>query len=106
LNPDPAQSAQLYRQALAIRPDWAEGWFYLGVDLYGLKRLPESEEALRTARRLAPENGNVWGFLGLAEANAGDGPAALKDIRKGEALGWPTTGGSSQLCVIAPQLYC
>lgn len=93
LSSDPSQSAELYRQALTLRPDWAEGWFYLGVNLYGLKRFGESKGALTRAGKLTPENGNVWAFKGLAEASMADDAAALADFRKGEGLGLADNGG-------------
>ena len=30
IDTNPAQAAELYRKALALKPDWPEGWFYLG----------------------------------------------------------------------------
>lgn len=86
---NPRGAAQLYRQGLALRPSWAEGWFYLGASLSGLKEKEEAAKAFRRAAVLAPENGAVWGFLGLTEADLGQEPQALADIRKGEAVGLP-----------------
>lgn len=84
---NPAEAAKLYRQALDMRPGWAEGWFYLGASLYELQRYGESEQAFHEAAKLAPDNGTVWAFLGLSEYQAGEYQQAWADLRKGEDLG-------------------
>jgi tetratricopeptide (TPR) repeat protein len=86
---NPQQAAELYRQALALRPSWAEGWFYLGASLNGLKQNVEAAKDFRRSAVLAPENGAVWAFLGLAESELSQDRQALADIRKGESLGLP-----------------
>jgi len=83
----PAEAAKLYRQAVEMRPDWAEGWFYLGASLYDLERYAESRDAFRQEAKLAPRMGPGWAFLGLAESELNDPEQALVDIRHGEALG-------------------
>jgi tetratricopeptide (TPR) repeat protein len=87
LDSQPAEAASLYKQALAIRPDWGEGWLYLGGALYQLSRYAEASDAFRKGVELAPSVGTGWAFLGLNEAELGDQDQALADIRKGEELG-------------------
>jgi tetratricopeptide (TPR) repeat protein len=87
LDSQPAEAAALYRQALALRPDWAEGWFYLGGAYYQLDRYAEATDAFRKVVARAPRNGPAWAFLGLAEAELDDSQQAVEDMRKGEALG-------------------
>ncbi|PYT20287.1 MAG: hypothetical protein DMG58_34370 [Acidobacteria bacterium] len=87
LDSQPAEAANLYKQALAIRPDWGEGWLYLGGALYQLSRYAEASDAFRKGVELAPGVGTGWAFLGLNEAELGDQDQALVDIRKGEELG-------------------
>jgi len=87
LDSEPAQAATLYKQALAIRPDWGEGWLYLGGALYQLSRYAEASDALRKGVGLSPGVGSGWALLGLNEAELGDQDQALADIRKGEELG-------------------
>ena len=87
LGKQPAEAARLYRKAVEIRPDWAEGWFYLGASLYDLDRYAESRDAFRKEVKLAPRMAPGWAFLGLAEAELDDAEQALTDIRQGEALG-------------------
>src|SRR5437763_5412038 len=85
----PAEAAGLYRQAVAIRPAWAEGWFYLGASEYQLNRYAEARLALARAAELAPENGAAWAFLGLTDSELGDDAPALTHILKAERLGLP-----------------
>src|SRR5262249_26471935 len=77
----------LYKQALALRPEWAEGWLSLGGALYHLSRYAEAVDALRKGVELAPGIATGWGLLGLTEAELADQDQALADMRKGEDLG-------------------
>lgn len=87
LDSQPAEAAGLYKQALALRPDWPEGWMYMGAALYQSKRYAEATDAFRRGIDLAPNLGTAWAFLGLSEAEVDNADQALGDIRKGEALG-------------------
>jgi tetratricopeptide (TPR) repeat protein len=87
LDSHPQEAAQLYKQALAIRPDWPEGWLYMGGALYQSGRYAEATDALRKGLDLAPVFANGWALLGLSESQLDDPDQALADIRKGEGLG-------------------
>lgn len=89
LQSNPDEAVRLYRQALAVRPSWAEGWFNLGGGLYQLKQFSDSRLAFQHAAKLAPQNGGVWAFLGLCDYELRDYPQALLEVRKAEALGLP-----------------
>ncbi len=93
LDSRPAEAAALYKQALGMRNDWAEGWMSLGGALYQLNRYAECTDAFRRGLALAPRIGPGWAVLGLCEAELGDPEQALADIRKGEQLG---LGSNSQ----------
>ena len=86
----PEEAAGLYKQALALRPEWAEGWLYMGGALYQAGRYPEATDALRKGVELAPVIGTGWALLGLSESQLEDQDQALADIRKGEGLGLGT----------------
>ncbi len=87
LDSRPEEAIQLYKQALAIRPDWPEGWLYMGGALYQRGRYAEATDALRKGIGLAPVFANGWALLGLSESQLDDREQALADIRKGEELG-------------------
>ena len=77
----------MYHEALALRPNWAEGWFYLAASEYELKHFGEARTAFERATTLAPKNGPGWCFLGLSEYQLADYGRALQHFRNGEALG-------------------
>jgi len=87
LDSSPAEAIQLYRQAVAMRPNWPEGWLYLGGAFYRTGRFAEATDALRKGIGLAPVFANGWALLGLSESQLDDQDQALADIRKGEELG-------------------
>jgi tetratricopeptide (TPR) repeat protein len=87
LDSHPDEAIQLYKQALAMRPDWPEGWLYMGGALYQKGRYAEATDALRKGIGLAPVFANGWALLGLSESQLDDPEQALADIRKGEQLG-------------------
>jgi len=93
LDSRPAEAIPLYKQALALRPDWAEGWLYMGGALYQLGRYAEATDALRKGIEVAPIFANGWALLGLSESQLDNTDQALADIRKGEELG---LGGNIQ----------
>jgi predicted Zn-dependent protease len=93
LDSRPDEAIQLYKQALAMRPDWAEGWLYMGGAFYGTGRYAEATDVLRKGIGLAPVFANGWALLGLSESQLDDPDQALADIRKGEDLG---LGGNIQ----------
>src|SRR5262249_25673985 len=72
LDSRPSEAAALYKQALAIRSDWAEGWMSLGGAAYQLDRYAECTDAFRKGIALSPKMGTGWAFLGLCEAELGD----------------------------------
>ncbi len=59
-----AQAAAAFRQALAIRPDWAEAHSLLGSSLSRAGSLREAEQELRKAVQLKPDYAEGWNFLG------------------------------------------
>jgi tetratricopeptide (TPR) repeat protein len=76
-----------YQQALALRTDWEEGWWYLGTLQYDADHLKEAAPAFRKVVELNPAQNQAWGFLGLCEFGAGDYENAMKHLQKGRDLG-------------------
>jgi tetratricopeptide (TPR) repeat protein len=87
LDSKPAEAAAIYRQALKLRPDWAEGWMYCGAALYQSASYAEATDAFRKGIAIDPKKGTAWAFLGLAEAELDNADQAIADIRKGEEMG-------------------
>jgi tetratricopeptide (TPR) repeat protein len=90
LDSRPEEAAGLYKQALAIRPEWAEGWLYMGGALYQAGRYAEATDALRKGVEMAPGVGTGWALLGLSESQLEDQDQALADVGRGEDLGLGT----------------
>src|SRR6266480_335323 len=81
------EALRLYQQAVGIRSEWTEGWWYLGTLLYDADRFVEAVPALKKVTELAPGLGTAWSFLGLSEYETKDYSAAFGDLEKGLALG-------------------
>ena len=76
-----------YRRAVSIRPDWQEGWFYLGTLEYDSDRYADAIPAFQKLVQLAPTIGPAWNFLGLCEFETKDYANSLVHLEKGQELG-------------------
>jgi len=88
------EAVVLYRKALAVRPAWDEGWWYLGTLLYDQDDYTGAAGALRKAAELSPQSGSAVAMLGLSEAKLGRDREALQHLEKGRTLG---VGGDRSL---------
>lgn len=61
---DAKEAEKLFRDAIRLKPDYAQAWNHLAYALDLMHRAAEAEEAYRTALRLAPHMGEAWGNLG------------------------------------------
>ena len=59
-----AEAVRAFRQALGIRPDWAEARSLLGSVLFRAGNYAEAEVELRKAVTLKPDYAEGWNFLG------------------------------------------
>jgi len=76
-----------YHRALEIRPDWGEGWWYLGTLEYDQDRYADAIPAFQKLVQLAPAAAPGWIFLGLCEFETRDYQKSLEHLKKGQALG-------------------
>lgn len=81
------EAARRYREAVALRSEWMEGWWYLGTLLYDLDRFGEALEALRVLASFQRENAVVWALIGLCEYRERDYERALVNLQKARLLG-------------------
>jgi len=58
------EAVRAFRQALGIRPDWAEAHSLLGSILFKAGKYSEAEAELRKAVALKPDYAEGWNFLG------------------------------------------
>jgi tetratricopeptide (TPR) repeat protein len=76
-----------YAQAVALRPDWAEGWWNLGALQYEANHYPQAVTSLQKLVALAPNSAAGWSILGLSEFETKDYASALASLQKAHNLG-------------------
>jgi tetratricopeptide (TPR) repeat protein len=76
-----------YRRALALRPQWAEGWWYLATIHYDRDDYAEAARGFREAARLQPKAGAAWAMLGICEFQLARYDDALLHIQRGRQVG-------------------
>ncbi|HEY0758713.1 MAG TPA: tetratricopeptide repeat protein [Acidisarcina sp.] len=82
-----AKAVDEYARALALHPNWAEGWWYLGTLQYALDHYSEAVPSLKKLLELAPGNADGWSLLGLCEFETRNYAASLADLEKAASLG-------------------
>ena len=82
------EAAGLYRKAVALRPEWAEGWFSLGTLAYDQNQYQSAAEAFEQVVHLDAKAGTARVMLGLSEFELGRDEAALRDLKQGIAMGF------------------
>jgi cytochrome c-type biogenesis protein CcmH/NrfG len=83
----PGEAIPYYRQALQLRPDWEEGWWYLGTLLYDSSHFADAMPAFAKVVELDPKMGPAWSFLGLSAFENKDYAAAYFNLDRGHELG-------------------
>jgi tetratricopeptide (TPR) repeat protein len=77
----------LYREALAQRPTWTEGWWLLGTAHYDLGQYSECARALNRFVKFDPKNGTGHLMLGLCQFQLNQDALALKNIQAASDIG-------------------
>jgi tetratricopeptide (TPR) repeat protein len=81
------EAIQAYQRALRLRPEWAEGWWYLATLLYDQNRYSQAIPAFQNLLELVPNAGPAWDFLGLCEFETKDYENSRQHMQKGLSLG-------------------
>jgi tetratricopeptide (TPR) repeat protein len=81
------EAIALYRQALAAKSDWAEGWWYLATLQYDLNNYADAARGFRETARLQGSAGAPWAMLGLCEFQLERYDEAMAHLRQGRQLG-------------------
>lgn len=84
---DIPQAIDLYRQAVELKPDWPDGWWFLGSLQYSVDAYAPAREALTHYLQLTPDAGPASALRGLCEYETGEYSQALTDIQRGLSLG-------------------
>ena len=77
----------LYGQAEQVKPDWAEGWFYLGMLQYSANAYPAAIDAFNHLLALQPGVPPGMALRGLCEFETGAYDDALRDLEQAVAKG-------------------
>lgn len=96
----PEEAADLYGRAVKLRPDWAEGWWAIGMIEYERDRYPECRDALTRMVELDASAAPGWALLGLCEFRTKQYDAAFEHLKKAHML-VPVTQPGGQLMGIA-----
>jgi len=81
------EALSLDAEALRLKQDWAEGWWYMGTILYDRDRYPEARDALQSLVALQPQNASGWALLGLCQYQTREYDRSLVNLQKARILG-------------------
>jgi tetratricopeptide (TPR) repeat protein len=84
---DVAGAIELYRQALKLNSQWADGWWFLGSLHYGSGEYTAARDALSHYLELTPSAAPALAMRGLCEFEIGDYQPSLRDIQRALSLG-------------------
>ncbi len=76
-----SRAIELYRQAVELRANWDEGWWFLGSLLYDSDQYAAARDALARFVQLDPKAAPGFALLGLSEFELRDYGPALSDIQ-------------------------
>ncbi|MGC2662430.1 MAG: tetratricopeptide repeat protein [Bryobacteraceae bacterium] len=79
-------AARFYGAAVALKPDWAEGWWYLGSLAYDADQYAAGQDALTHLVHLQ-DKAPAWSLLGLCEFETGAYALSLQHIQHALAMG-------------------
>lgn len=95
------EAIRLYTKAVSMKPDWSEGYWYLGLSHYELDQYAPALDAFRRVTSLTPESADAWAFRGLCEYQLGSYEAALTDLFRSRQQG----GGSGSKELVSTARY-
>jgi tetratricopeptide (TPR) repeat protein len=78
---------QLYGEALDVKPDWSEGWFYRGLLQYERNGYASAIESFNHVLQLQPGVGPAMALRGLCEFETEAYDDALRDLEQGVKKG-------------------
>ena len=76
-----------YGEALKLRPNWSEGWWYVGAIFYQKDLYPEARDAFINLAALEPNRGPAWAMLGLCQFQTGDFEKSVMALQRARAQG-------------------
>jgi predicted Zn-dependent protease len=82
-----ADAADLFREALGLKPDWLDGQWALATLLYDLDRFGEARDHFRRVVEARPDDGVAVALLALCGVRLGDYEKALVGLQRARDLG-------------------
>lgn len=79
-------AARLYSEAVKLRPDWAEGWWAIGMIAYQRDQYPQCRDALTRMVALDASAAPGFALLGLCEFQTQDYDKSLEHLKKAHML--------------------
>ena len=77
-----------YEKALDLRPQWPEGWWYLGTLYADAGRFANAIDVFRKLTDANPKLGPAWASLGLSEFELKDCKNSFQHLQKAQELGF------------------
>jgi predicted Zn-dependent protease len=86
--PSHARTAlQFFRAGVDLNPQWADGWWHIGLIYVNLDRFADARGPLRRLLTLVPDSGPGWSLLGACDYRLGNYDLALSELVSGRSLG-------------------
>ena len=82
----PEEAADLYSRALKLRPDWAQGWWALGMIAYERDHYPECRDSLTRMVNLDASAAPGFALLGLCEFRTKQYEVSFQHLKKAHML--------------------
>jgi tetratricopeptide (TPR) repeat protein len=80
------EALDLYRRAVKLKPDWAQGWWAVGMIQYELDHYAECRDALTRMVALDAVAAPGWALLGLCEFRIKQYDASFEHLKKAHML--------------------
>jgi tetratricopeptide (TPR) repeat protein len=87
----------LFASAVKLRPDWAGGWWAIGMIAYERDRYPECRDALTHMVALDAKAAPGWALLGLCEFRTKQYGLSFQHLKQAHMLVPPRQGGGPLL---------
>ncbi len=76
-----------YRAGVELNPQWADGWWHIGLIYVNLDRFGDARGPLLRLLELEPDSGAAWSLLGTGDYRLGNFDLALSELVQGRRLG-------------------
>jgi len=84
---DPVEAVRWYREGVRLRPEWDEGWWYIGALSYERRDSVQAARAFARFVALKPDSGPGWALRGLAEFDRRHYDLSIRYLAHGLSLG-------------------